>query len=168
MITTIIIKKINNMKRMELKRNGNALVMFIALMFAASMLTTGCGTGQATTSSVGTYVHYDLTNDCALLHIYRPGKFTGAGMNYDLHLSEWPLCTVANKTKTTIRITREGSYTLWAKTEITKELPLNIQFGNEYYIRCGVGFGVLVGRPTLEYVDPQTGKYEFDQIPWRN
>jgi hypothetical protein len=159
------------MKQMELKRNGNALrsvAMCMTLMFAASMLTTSCGTGQTATSSIGTYVHYDLTNDCALLHIYRPGKFTGTAVNYDLHLNEWSLCNIANKSKTTIRITREGLYTLWAKTEVVKEIPLNIQFGSEYYIRCGVSIGALVGRPTLEYVDPQTGKHEFDQIPWKN
>jgi hypothetical protein len=161
------------MKRMELKRSVNILqglrgvIVGMTLMFATSMLMTGCGTGQAA-SSIGTYVHYELTNDCALLHIYRPGKFAGAGMNYDLNLNEWPLCNVANKSKTTIRITQEGLYTLWAKTEVAKELPLDISFGNEYYIRCGVSLGVVVGRPTLEYVDPQTGKYEFDQIPWRN
>jgi hypothetical protein len=54
--------------------------------------------------------------------------------------------------------------TLWAKTEKRIEFPIEIQPGQEYYIRCGVDMGAFVGRPSIEIVDSRTGKYEFDAI----
>jgi hypothetical protein len=56
---------------------------------------------------------------------------------------------------------------LWAKTETREEIPINIELGREYYVRCSVRMGAFVGRPQLELVDPQFGKYEFDKIPWK-
>jgi uncharacterized membrane protein YhaH (DUF805 family) len=105
-----------------------------------------------------------LSNDYALLHIYRPGSVKGVIVSYNLHLGDKALFRVKNKSKTTVKILTAGQQTLWAKTEARKKLPIDIQFGNEYYVRCGIRFGVFVGRPKLELVDNQRGKTEFDKI----
>ena len=39
-----------------------------------------------------------------------------------------------------------------------------VSFGKEYYIRCGLEFGVVVGRPYLELVDEETGESEIASI----
>jgi hypothetical protein len=144
------------------------VMKWIALMFATAILTTGCGTGQkaAVSETPPPEAYYQLTDDCALLHIYRPGAMAGSLISYDLHLDEWKLFRMKNKSKTTIKITQPGTFTLWAKTETREEFPVEIQLGNEYYIRCGISMGAFVGRPKIEMVYPQTGKYEFDKIPW--
>jgi hypothetical protein len=140
-----------------------------ATVLAAFILLTGCGAGRVSSSE-----YYDneepqeemfqLQDDCALLHIYRPGSMMGAIISYNLNLNEWVLCRVKNKSKTTVKVTEPGEYTLWAKTEATEEIPINIEMGKEYYIRCGVGMGIAVGRPEILIVDSQTGKYEYDKI----
>jgi hypothetical protein len=160
-------KKQKNMKRLKrFKKIRRTLSGSTGMMFMALLLMTGCGTGQTTTSS-GMYsgAEYQLTGDCALLHIYRPKSFAGMAMSYNLHLNEWVIADVRNKSKATVRVTAPGTYTLWAKTESREELPVEIQMGREYYIRCSIGLGILVGRPVIEYVDGITGKQEFDKIP---
>jgi hypothetical protein len=101
--------------------------------------------------------------DYALLHVYR-SSFMGAAISYDLHLDDQVICRVKYKSKETIRIDKEGLYTLWARTETRTELPIDIQLGNEYYIRCSVKMGVAVGRPQLEIVDNKTGIKEFNSV----
>jgi hypothetical protein len=101
--------------------------------------------------------------DYALLHVYRQSG-TGALVGFDLHLGDTVICHVSNKWKETIKITKDGLNTLWARTETKTELPINIQLGKEYYIRCSVSMGAFVGRPKLEIIDNQIGKLEFQAI----
>jgi hypothetical protein len=104
-----------------------------------------------------------LNADYALLHVYR---YSGAGalVAYDLHLGDTVICRVKNKWKKTIRIRKDGLNTLWARTEVKEELPVNIKFGKEYYVRCGVTLGAFVGHPKLELVDNELGKSEYQSI----
>jgi hypothetical protein len=104
-----------------------------------------------------------LNADYALLHVYRYSG-VGALVGYDLHLGDTVICRVSNKWKKSIKIRKDGLNTLWAKTETKEELPINIKFGNEYYIRCSVTMGAFVGHPKLELVDNQTGKAEYQSV----
>ena len=100
----------------------------------------------------------------ALLHIYRKGRIGGSAINYDLHMDNQVICRVKNKWYESIKIDKEGEITLWAKTEARNELPIIVEFGKEYYIRCGLDFGVVVGRPYLELVDEEIGMSEIESI----
>ena len=142
------------------------------LALAAFLLLTGCSSTKtaAGTSSAGEAQSVQtpdatLSDDCALVHIYRVGRMAGAAIGYDVNLDGEKVYRATNKSKTTIRITTPGSHTLSAKTESAAELPLDIQLGREYYVRCGMKMGVMVGRPELEMVDASTGKAEFNNIP---
>ncbi len=99
----------------------------------------------------------------ALLHIYRTSTM-GMALNYDLHLGDIPLCTVKNNYAQTIKVTKDDRNTLWAKTESKTEVPINIEFGKEYYIYCATKMGVFVGRPTIMIVDPAVGEKIFQAI----
>jgi hypothetical protein len=101
--------------------------------------------------------------DYALLHIYRTGG-AGALISFDLHLGDTVICRVSNNKKETIKIDKDGLNILWARTESKTELPIDIQFENEYYIRCSLNMGILVGRPKLEIIDNQTGRMEFQAV----
>jgi hypothetical protein len=133
------------------------------------MLLTCCGSSRTVGDDYGYYdaqsPEYELTDDCALLHIYRPSSMAGMAVSYHIHLEDEPLFRVKNKTKKTVMVTTEGLVALWGRTETETELLLDIELGNEYYIRCGVGMGAFVGRPKIELVDARTGKAEFDKIP---
>jgi len=104
-----------------------------------------------------------LDTDYALLHVYR---FRGAGslINYDLKLGDSTVCRIRNNFKTTLKIKKEGLNVIWAKTETKKELPIDVVHGKQYYLRCGIGIGAFVGRPTLEFVDYNTGRQEFESF----
>ena len=99
--------------------------------------------------------------DYAVFHIYRPSG-AGALVSYDLHLGDTVLCRVTNKCKITVKVTKDGLNTIWAKTEVKKEIPVNVKFGNEYYIRCSITMGAFVGHPKIELVDNKTGEAEFN------
>ncbi len=104
-----------------------------------------------------------LDDNYAILNIYRPDG-VAVSLNYDLHLGDSVICRVKNKFKTTIRINKEGSNVLWAKTEAKSEVPIDIKMGKTYYLRCGTTMGAVIGRPQLELVDNETGKAAFDNI----
>lgn len=101
--------------------------------------------------------------DYAILNVYR---YSGMGtfVGYDLYLGDSAICRVSNKFKTSIKITKDGLNSLWAKTEAKVEVPINVKFGMEYYLRCGISMGAFVGRPKLELVDSKTGKQEFESF----
>ena len=158
------------MKNFNLKRKRsllNGLVMSFAVMTAAFMLLTSCGSKSAVSSSAnGRMQHSDnqLSGDYALLHLYRPKSMVGMAISYNLQLGDEVVFRVKNNSKTTLKVTSAGLKTLWAKTETRTELPVNVKLGQEYYIRCGLGMGAFVGRPKLEQVDSQRGKAEFSKI----
>ena len=101
--------------------------------------------------------------DYALLHIYRY-KGTGALVSYNLKLGDSTICRVKNNYKNTIKITKEGLNTIWAKTESKEELPIDVEFGKHYFLRCSVKVGAFVGRPDMEFVDYKTGMSEFESF----
>ncbi|MFW5656191.1 MAG: hypothetical protein ACOC0C_01135 [Bacteroidota bacterium] len=101
-----------------------------------------------------------LDIDYAILYVYRPGSY-GFLVNYDLFLDDSIICRVTSNFREKIKIHKNGYHTLWAKTESKTEVPVNIQPGKEYYVRCGLSMGLLVGRPTLELIDKSVAKSEY-------
>jgi hypothetical protein len=132
------------------------------LMFASSLLFTGCGSAAPAGSETPEY-RYQADANSALLHIYR-NSFAGMAVSYDLYFDNEFVFNVTNKSKITIRVVSEGIHTLWAETEAKTELQIDVRFGNEYYVKCGVGMGILVGRPKMELVHEQTGYTEYYKI----
>lgn len=102
----------------------------------------------------------------ALVYIYRPGKFIGGGVVYDVHAG-----SVTDDTE--IVELRSGGYypyfappgelQLWAKTESMTSLTLDLNAGDRRYVKGTVGVGFLVGRPKLTEVDEQTGAREIKE-----
>lgn len=105
--------------------------------------------------------YFDTTANYALIHIYRKGSY-GALVSYMLHLGDTELCRVNVNCQETVMVMPEGPNELWAKTESKLAIPINIEHGKEYYVRCGVSMGLFIGRPTLILVDNRTGKSEFE------
>jgi len=105
----------------------------------------------------------DTTWNYAKLFVYRPGG-AGALVGYDLYLGDSVICRVKNNSKQEIKITKKGMNSLWAKTEAKSEVPIDIEFGREYYLRCTMGMGIMVGRPQLQLVDRMQGKSQYNSI----
>lgn len=108
-----------------------------------------------------------LDVDYAILNVYRYGG-PGVLVGYDLFLGDSVICRVRNNFKTTIHIHKDGLNTLWARTEVKSEVPIDVKMGKEYYLRCGIGMGAFVGHPKLELIDSKTGKVEFTSFNAKN
>lgn len=104
-----------------------------------------------------------LDIDHAIFYVYRP---SGAGLllNYDLYLGDTVICRVTNNHKEKVRIYKDGLNSIWAKTEAKTEIPVDVELGREYYVRCGVEMGFMVGRPSIELVDASIGEGEYHSI----
>lgn len=98
-----------------------------------------------------------------VLHLFRKETW-GAALGYDILINDSTLTRSSNNWIETIVLTATGVTTLSASTESSSSVTLNLQPGYHYYIRCGVNLGVLVGRPTLEVVDPEVAKAEIAAI----
>ena len=154
------------MKKVDLKRKKSLLkgvVMGFAVM-AALMLLTNCGSAKSVGSVAYKGSEYQLSDDCALLHLYRPPIKIGVAVSFGVHLENEMVFMAKYNSKTTVRVTSEGLKTLWARTEARAELPVDVKLGQEYYIRCNVGIGAFVGRPRLALMDNKEGKKQFDKI----
>lgn len=103
----------------------------------------------------------DSTWNYAKLYVYRVGG-PGSLIGYNLFLGDSLIGRVKNNSRLVIKLTKEGMNTLWAKTEAKSEVPIVVEFGREYYLRCSVTMGVMVGHPQLQLVNHKTGKMEFE------
>ncbi|GAB3588743.1 hypothetical protein [Hymenobacter daeguensis] len=96
----------------------------------------------------------------ALLHFYRPGKMAGFMIGYDVHVGDSVGYRARNGSQGEVRRRVPGPVTLWAKTESREEIVLTVQPGREYYVRCTIGVGAVVGRPHLQQVSVEQGRRE--------
>ncbi len=98
----------------------------------------------------------------ATLRLYRLRDTVAFSTAYFLHLDG---DTIIGKAKSRwaqeIKLYKDGPVTLWAKTEARKELKLEVNAGETYYIRCGLVKGNLRNVPVLQLVDKKTGEAEY-------
>jgi hypothetical protein len=103
-------------------------------------------------------------SDKGLVYIYRPGKFMGGGVVFDVHVGP----KADNNAIVSLRsggyfpyYAEPGELELWGKTESTSSVTVDVKAGQTTYVRGSVGVGFLVGRPSLEVVDSATGEKEL-------
>ena len=100
------------------------------------------------------------TSNLAIVHFYRTKSLKGAMIKAKLRMNNEPVSTIKRNWKTTIAIP-PGAYVFSAKTEATTKIELQAEQGKEYYIKCGMGFGLLVGRIKFTLVDAQKAQQEM-------
>lgn len=119
---------------------------FFATLFA---LLTGCTPKVG--SSAANNSPNALPQDAAVLIV-------------NLHLGNSVICRMTNYSRHEVRIYREGSTTLWAKTGSKASIPFEVKFGEEYYVRCNLQMGVFVGEPNLRLIDNGMGEAGYEVI----
>lgn len=90
-----------------------------------------------------------------MVYIYRPSSFLGAGVYYDVKNE--------NNNNEIIGTLRNGGYiskeltpgqkVIWAKTESTSKVMVNVIENDFVCVKGSVGIGFVVGRPKLQNVD---------------
>jgi len=99
--------------------------------------------------------------DCAIVHFYcMPGYY----IDYDVHIGEDTVFRALEASKGEVELHESGEIEIWAKTESRASIPLQVEHGGDYYVRCEYEMGVLTGRPSLELVPAPLGRNEYDSI----
>ena len=138
-------------------------VVVAALSLSSASGMAGPETGFRLKLPLDSVPASDNSQQVAVLHFYRFNTF-GSMIGYDIHLGDTVICRAKNKWQQTVRTSKEGYLSLWAKTEAKKEIPINLIPGKSYYIRCSTTTGIMVARPKLEIVDEEVGRIEYNTL----
>jgi len=101
----------------------------------------------------------------ATLYVYRLPDTLAVINAYKLHMdNDSVLCTIKSRAKEAIKIYKEGTMTLWAETSKRTELKLDVKYGTDYYVRCGLEKGEIRMIPVIELVDKKTGAEQYANL----
>lgn len=100
----------------------------------------------------------------ALLYIYRPEVPDGYLREYNIHLNDSILCRVKNDSKYEIKLYKKGINAVWAETEARDSVLMNVKFGQEYFLKCTLKMGIIIGRPDMELIPKEQGRYEYEHV----
>ena len=102
------------------------------------------------------------TANFATVHFYRTKSIFGAAIKPNLLMkgNPKPIATIKRNWKKTITMPA-GSYAFTATTEATNTLQLQVEAGKEYYVKCAIGLGLLVGRMNFTLMDAATAEQKM-------
>jgi hypothetical protein len=98
----------------------------------------------------------------ALLYLYRPEVPDGYLREYNIHLNDSIIWRVKNNSRFEIKLQKKGINALWAETEARDSVLIDVRFGEEYFLKCTLKMGVIIGRPDMELISKEQGRYEFE------
>jgi hypothetical protein len=123
------------------------------------------GTKEVYTSDANTNISNNNVNaitepaskEQATVIIYRSNFPSGWAVVYDIYADEKYLTKIKNNTYFEVKL--DPGYVVFnAMTEQPKvTLPMTLESGKTYYIRCGVSTGMWVGRPSLQLIPDSQG-----------
>jgi len=108
------------------------------------------------------------TENYALVHLYRPGMYWGCGVVLKIDLEDGSVWKCKNNSRKTIKVTKETPFTLHGKTEADVNCTFDVEMGKEYYVKCSIGWGVMVGRPVFTPQDESEGRSAYGKIKAKN
>ena len=100
----------------------------------------------------------------ALLYVYRPEIPDGYYREYNIHLNDSIICRIKNNTLYQIKLYKKGVNALWAETEARDSVLIDVKFGEEYFLKCTLKMGVIIGRPDMELIPKEQGRYEYEHM----
>lgn len=100
--------------------------------------------------------------DEVLIYYYRPSKFIGGGVYYDVEENKNVVTTLYNGGYYSHRTT-PGEKHVEASTEGKSELFFTAEKGKTYFVRGKVDVGILMGRPSLKLVPEEKALKELEE-----
>jgi len=101
----------------------------------------------------------------AIVYFYRPKSDLGSLIGYKIKMdNDIEIGRCRNGEKFVYKITEFGKHEFWGKTESKASVIIDVQKGQEYFVRCGVNMGVAVGRPEMYLIDNNVGISEYQSI----
>ncbi len=95
--------------------------------------------------------------DYAIVHFYRPRRYQGSLVGFKIRNKDTVLGRAHNGAKFEFKTSEYGMHTFFGSTESEASIKIDIQKGQEYFVRCGIKMGVAVGKPVMELVDNSIG-----------
>ncbi|MBC9795111.1 DUF2846 domain-containing protein [Sinomicrobium weinanense] len=103
--------------------------------------------------------------DYAIIYFYRPKSFQGSAIGYKVRLDdETEIGRVRNGEKFEYKTKDFGKHKFWGKTESQDSVVIDIQKGQEYFVRCGMKMGIGVGKPEMYLIENHVGIKEYEKI----
>lgn len=106
----------------------------------------------------------DKTVPTADLYVYRGFRIFGFLIGYNLFVDNAKIGTVKINTAFKVSIPAGKEVELWAKTEAKRSLVMTFKEGESYYLNCGIGWGIFVGRPKFKLVNPYHGEFQYQLV----
>jgi hypothetical protein len=120
----------------------------------AALALSGCAASGAAFQAVDS-----IPEGKALVYIYRPNSIVGGAIRYHVAVGDERIVYLIRGGYFPY-LADPGETTFWARTEAKAEVTEYLKAGGVYYLKGGVGIGVAVGRPRLEFVDAGEGGEE--------
>ncbi len=129
---------------------------------AATLLVAGCATGPKYTevaSAIPT-----LKSGEGRIYFYRTSAL-GAAVQPTINLNGTPVGT--SQPSGFFFIDRPaGNYEVLMGTEVERKLTFTLEPGQERFVRTSITFGLMVGRPLAELVDPKEARAEVSSLSY--
>jgi hypothetical protein len=109
-----------------------------------------------------TKTKFPVNPNYALLYVYRTEQPEGYERGYNLHLNDSVICRVNKYCKQEIKLYKKGMNALWAETEVRDSVLIDVKFGEEYFLKCTLKMGIIIGRPDMELIPKEEGRYEYE------
>jgi hypothetical protein len=104
-------------------------------------------------------------SDYALVHFYRPTSGNGALLGYKIKdANDSIIGRLRNGEKFVYKVKKFGNQSFYGALETKEEVKINVEKGQEYFVRCSVNMGVIVGRPEINLIENHIGMKEFDEM----
>ncbi len=103
--------------------------------------------------------------DFAVIYFYRPSLPIGALLGYKIKTEKDSIIgRVRNGEKFAYKTKKFGNQVFVGELETKEQLTINVQKGQEYFVRCAVTMGVVVGRPEITLIENRVGRKEYEQM----
>jgi hypothetical protein len=104
-------------------------------------------------------------SDYALIHFYRPNLGAGALLGYKIKdVNDSIVGRLRNGEKFIYKTKKLGSQSFFGSLETKEEVKINIEKGKEYFVRCSVNMGIVLGRPEINLIENYIGMKEYDEM----
>lgn len=112
------------------------------------------------------------TSKYALLHVYRPGKFSHSLSNFLVYFNDNIMCVSSNNRGYVFKVLKEGLFNIHSRLlKDSAGATINVRFGKKYYVKPYINWtitGKLYNfRLGVQEMDVPTGVKEFEEVKYK-
>ncbi len=103
--------------------------------------------------------------DYAIIHFYRPNAGAGFLLGYKIKSENDSIIgRLRNGEKFTYKTNKFGLQEFFGELETKESVKIDVKKGQEYFVRCAVEMGIVLGRPVIKIVENHLGIKEYETV----